>query len=158
MKRFLLPFSLLIVLTWAMQQPENILDFSAGFLPLREAYIDLTGALALGWMGFCMMLALRPAHLEHALGGLDKLYRVHKWSGIGAAFLVVAHWLLELSPRTLISWGWIERIVRPPRAPHALDWLLHLGREMGEWATWAMLALGLVSLLRFIPYGWFRKS
>jgi predicted ferric reductase len=29
---------------------------------------------------------------------------------------------------------------------------------MGEWATWAMLALGLVSLLRFIPYGWFRKS
>jgi predicted ferric reductase len=158
MKPFLLPFSLLIVLVWAAPQPAEILTFSTGFLPLRKAYTHLTGALALGWMGFCMLLALRPAWLERALGGLDELYRVHKWSGIGAASLVAAHWLLELSPHTLIAWGWIER--GPRRAMQALhsQGLMHLGRDFGEWAAWVLLALAVVSLLRLVPYGWFRKS
>ena len=33
-----------------------------------------------------------------------------------------------------------------------------LGKEMGEWAIWIMIAVGIVALLRFIPYHWFRKS
>ena len=157
MKRFLLSLSLVIVVLWAILQPDGIVSFSASFFPLRQAYTALTGALALSWMGFCMLLALRPAWLEQLLGGLDKLYYVHKWTGIGAVLLVAVHWLLVLSPRTLIAWGWVEAATRSKR-PHGggFSWVGQ-GKEMGEWAAWGMIALGVVSLLRFVPYGWFRK-
>ena len=91
MKRIALPLSLLIVVCWAIVQPAEILDFSASFLPLRHAFTVLLGALALGWMGFSMLLALRPAWLERSLGGLDRLFKVHKWAGITAVLLVVTH-------------------------------------------------------------------
>ena len=157
MKRIALPLSLLIVIFWAIVQPTEILDFSASFLPLRHAFTVLLGALALGWMGFSMLLALRPAWLERSLGGLDKLFRVHKWVGITSVLLVVAHWLLILSPRTLVSWGWIELPARGAHGPHDGFSMIGLAKEMGEWSAWLMIVLGIVALLRFVPYGWFRK-
>ena len=69
MKRSLLPLSLVIVVAWAVLQPAGVLTFSDSFFSLRSAYTVLTGALALGWMGLCMLLALRPAWLEQSLGG-----------------------------------------------------------------------------------------
>ena len=158
MKRIALPLSLLILALWAVLQPAEILGFSAPFLAMRKALTLLTGALALGWMGLSMLLALRPAWLERSLGGLDKLFKVHKWVGIGSVLLVVTHWLLILSPRTLAAWGWIEKVVRPHR-PHGAggESLVGLAKEMGEWSAWLMIALGIVALLRFVPYGWFRK-
>ncbi len=160
MKRTVLPLSLLIVVLWAVLQPAGILDFSESYFPLRKAYTTLSGALALGWMGVSMLLALRPAWLERSLGGLDKLYHVHKWVGIGAVLLVVAHWLLILSPRTLIDWGWVEAVARGvgARRPHGGGGGGHLARELGEWAAWLMIVLGITALLRFVPYGWFRKA
>ena len=160
MKRIALPLSLLIIAFWAFLQPTEILNFSAAFLPMRKAYTVLLGGLALGWMGFSMLLALRPAWLERRLGGLDKLFKVHKWVGITSVLLVVAHWLLILSPRTLASWGWIATMTRGARPPHGaageFSWV-HLAKEMGEWSAWLMIILGIVALLRFVPYGWFRK-
>lgn len=157
MKRSLLPLFLVIVALWAVLQPSGILTFSTAFFPLRSAYTVLTGALALSWMGLCMLLALRPAWLERSLGGLDKLYYVHKWTGIAAVLMVVVHWLLILSPRTLISWGWVEAASRQ-RGPHGGGFsLVGQAKEMGEWAAWGLIALGIVSLLRFVPYNWFRK-
>jgi len=159
-KRIALPLSLLIIAFWAFLQPTEILNFSAAFLPMRKAYTVLLGGLALGWMGFSMLLALRPAWLERRLGGLDKLFKVHKWVGITSVLLVVAHWLLILSPRTLASWGWIATMTRGARPPHGaageFSWV-HLAKEMGEWSAWLMIVLGIVALLRFVPYGWFRK-
>lgn len=159
MKRIALPLTILITLLWAALQPADILTFSAAFMPLRKAFTLLTGALALGWMGFGMLLALRPAWLERDLGGLDKLYHVHKWTGIGAVLLVVTHWLLILSPRTLVAWGWIEGVARGRHGPRGGGGssLIGLAKEMGEWSAWIMIVLGIVALLRFVPYGWFRK-
>lgn len=158
MKRILLPFSILMIALWAMAQPADILDFSAPFLKMREAYTVLLGFLALGWMAFVMLLALHPFWLERALGGLDRLYQAHKWSGIGATVLVVAHWLLILSPRTVFSLGLAVAPAggRPPHGPR--DPLLGLARESGEWAAWLMLVLLVVALLRFLPYRWFRQA
>ena len=158
MKRIALPLSLLIIVFWAVLQPAEILNFSASFLPLRKAFTVLTGALAFGWMGFSMVLALRPSWLERGLGGLDKLYRIHKWTGITSVLLVVTHWLLILSPRTLAAWGWIEASTRNGR-PHGPegDSLIGLAKHMGEWSAWIMIVLGIVALLRFVPYGWFRS-
>ena len=35
-------------------------------------------------MVLAMLLALRLAWMDRALGGMDKVYRLHKWAGIGA--------------------------------------------------------------------------
>lgn len=162
MKRTVLPLTLLIVVLWAALQPAEILDLSASYFPLRRAFTSLTGALALGWMGVSMLLAWRPPFLERALGGLDQLYHVHKWVGIGAVLLVVTHWLLILSPRTLIDWGWVEALAGGARGPGGGHGGGHGGhggvaREMGEWAAWLMIVIGIAALLRFVPYSWFRK-
>ena len=158
MKRTALPLSLLIIVLWAALQPAEILSFAAPYLSMRRALTTLTGALALGWMGICMLLALRPSWLERALGGLDQLFYVHKWVGIGAVLLVVSHWLLILSPRTLMAWGWVETVARRPHGPRGGGQsLVGLAKEMGEWSAWLMIVLGVVALLRFVPYGWFRK-
>ena len=158
MKRIALPLTILITLLWALLQPAEVLTFSAPFMAMRKALTLLTGALALGWMGFCMVLALRPAWLERSLGGLDKLYHLHKWAGISAVLLVVTHWLLILSPRTLVAWGWIEGVARGRHGRGGGGGsLIGLAKEMGEWSAWIMIILGIVALLRFVPYGWFRK-
>ncbi len=158
MNRTVVPLSLLIVVLWGVLQPAEVLGFAAPFLTMRRALTSLSGALALGWMGVCMLLALRPALLESALGGLDKLFYVHKWVGIGAVLLVVVHWLLILSPRTLMAWGWVESVARRPHGPRGSGHsLIGVAKEMGEWSAWLMIALGIVALLRFVPYGWFRK-
>jgi predicted ferric reductase len=157
LKRIVLPLSLLIVVLWVILQPAEILSFAAPFRPMRKAFTSLTGALALGWMGVCMLLALRPAWLERALGGLDRLFYLHKWVGIGAVLLVVTHWLLILSPRTLIAWGWVESVARGPRGHGGGQSLVGVAKDMGEWSAWLMIALGIVALLRFVPYGFFRK-
>jgi len=158
MKRVFLPLSLLILAIWAIDQPAEVLSFSAPFLQMRRALVVLSGALALGWMSYSMLLALRPRWLEQWLGGLDKLFVAHKWAGIGSVLWVALHWLIELSPRTLVAWGWVTL---PPRVPHGarppLDWWMALARQIAEPAAWLMIGLGVVALLRFVPYSWFRK-
>lgn len=158
MKRTLLPLSLAITALWALSQSAEILLFTAPFLKLRAALTILSGALALGWMTYSMLLALRPVWLEQWLGGLDKLFIEHKWAGIGSVLWVGLHWLIELSPRTLVAWGWVTL---PPRAPRGarppLDWWIALGRQLAEPAAWLIIGLGIVALLRFVPYSWFRK-
>lgn len=159
MKRVFIPLSLIVGLLWAIQQPANILSFSAPFLTMRAALMTLTGGLALAWMGYSMLLVLRPVWLERALGGLDKLFHVHKWAGIGSVLLVATHWLLELSPKTLIGWGWVVAPMggRPRGGGGGRDPLIGLARDMGEWGAWLMVILGIVAILRFVPYSWFRK-
>ena len=159
MKRIALPLTILITLLWATLQPAAILTFSAAFMPMRSALTLLTGALALGWMGFCMVLALRPP----GWSAISAVWTSSTTSTNGPAsapvLLVVAHWLLILSPRTLADWGWIAGAVRG-RHGHGGGGggsLIGLAKEMGEWSAWIMIVLGIVALLRFVPYGWFRK-
>lgn len=159
MKKILLPLTGLITLLWAIDQPNEVLGFSASFFEMRQALTVLSGAVAFGWMAYTMLLALRPAWLERQLGGLDKLFREHKWAGIGAVLLVVSHWLLVLSPRTLIEWGWVAAPAggRRPQGAGG-DPLIGMARDGGEWAAWLMIGLAILALLRFVPYGWFRKA
>jgi len=152
------PLSLLVIVLWAAMQPVEILSLSASFVPTRAALNSLTGALALSWMGLCMVLALRPARLESRIGGLDKLYRVHKYVGIGAVLLVVTHWLVYLSPNILMDLGWIENVTGPSHHNgRGSGSLTGAAREMGEVSAVLVILLSLVALLRFVPYGWFRK-
>ena len=89
--------------------PEN-------FIALRGPMVQLTGILAMTCMSLAMILALRPRWPEGWLGGLDKMYRLHKWFGIGALVLAVMHWAWTQSPGWLVSLGLLEPGRRPQRA------------------------------------------
>src|SRR5690606_41184963 len=45
---------------------------------LRQQSLYLTGIWSIGLMSLVMILALRPAWLERPLGGMDRVYRLHK--------------------------------------------------------------------------------
>lgn len=57
-----------------------------GVYPVRNLLLQLTGAISILAMSACLILAVRPKILETPLGGLDKMYRLHKWFGIIALF------------------------------------------------------------------------
>jgi predicted ferric reductase len=60
---------------------------ASGFFALRASLIQLTGLLAMTCMSLAMILALRPRWPERRFGGLDKMYRLHKWLSIGGLTL-----------------------------------------------------------------------
>lgn len=91
-------------------------------------------------MAFSFILAARFEILESIFGGLDRVYRVHRWSGIWAVFSIIMHWqLVPQSPTQRSDWSLIE-----------------LGSDTGEWATWILLFLVAISFLRVLPYHWWK--
>ena len=54
----------------------------ANFFAWRSVLMQYSGVLGIGVMSAAMVLAVRPVVFEPYLGGLDKMYRLHKWLGI----------------------------------------------------------------------------
>ena len=139
--------------------------FSSGTIfELREHVMQLSGTLAIAAMSVAMILALRPRRLERALGGLDKMYRLHKWLGIGALGLAVFHWLWSEAPKWAVGAGLLARPERGPR-PEITDpiraFLLSLrgiAEGLGEWSFYAIVILLVIALVTLIPYSIFRYS
>ncbi len=157
MKRPLLWLALLPIALWgAFALPEVLAKNPAGLWDWRRPLILLSGLLALWWMSAGIVLAARPAWLESRLGGLDKLYRLHKHIGIGAGVLVFTHWMLEWLPKNLSKAGWITSPNRPRGPRGEPDLWIELAKDVGEWAGYILLALVVVALVRRIPYRWFR--
>ena len=76
---FSLGFILLSLLAvWLASMPFAGLPFE--LFALRPPFLQGTGTLAMGVMSVAMVLATRPALFEPWLGGLDKMYRLHKLS------------------------------------------------------------------------------
>jgi predicted ferric reductase len=130
----------------------------------RDPMIQLTGIVAIGCMSLAMVLALRPRWPEKWFGGLDKMYRLHKWLGITALVTSVLHWLWIKAPKWAAGWGWLERPAREAREP-ITDPLavffrsLHgAAEDVGEWAFYAAIALIAIALIARIPYRWFYKT
>jgi predicted ferric reductase len=136
----------------------------AGFFPLRGSMVQLSGVLAMGCMSLAMILALRPHWPERWLGGLDKMYRLHKWLGIGGLVLGIVHWLWAQAPKWAVGFGWLERPSRGPRPPidNALQQVLSTQRgiaeSIGEWAFYAVVLLIALALIQRVPYRFFYKT
>lgn len=133
-----------------------------GFWALRGLLIPFTGILAIGFLSIAVVLAARPVQVESALGGLDKYYLLHKWLSVGGVVMAVAHWLLEIVPRSLARNGWLERPQRPP-APAAvdaslIDALRGPATEVGEWGLYLLLVLVALALWKRFPYHLFFKT
>ncbi|BCO27832.1 flavohemoprotein [Rhodoferax lithotrophicus] len=137
---------------------------SSNYFVWRTAFTNWTGLLGMVAMSVGMILSVRPIRVEPHLGGLDKMYRLHKWLGITGLVLSVSHWALAKSPRYLIDLGWIERPgprVRGP-LPEGLEGLFlsqrKLAETLGEYAFYVLCALLLLALIKRFPYKHFFKT
>ena len=152
MKTILFTFLAIVTCAWYLALS------SAAFPPdstlpwiIRQEGMYLTGLLSIALMSLSMLLSARPLWLEKPLGGLDRIYRLHKWSGILAIGFGASHWLLELSSdliKPLIgSAGRLPKI----KYEGLLEVLRKLGDDMGEWALYAALVMLVITLAKPLP-------
>ena len=132
MKRVPIFLVLLPLGLWSIFVLPGLLAGDPGFWNWRRAVVLLSGILALWWMSAGIVLAARPRWLEQRLGGLDRLYQLHKTLGIGAGILVFAHWMSEWLPKNLAKAGLLPPRVRGPKSPP--DFAVELAKHVGEWA------------------------
>lgn len=136
----------------------------ASFMALRDPMIQYTGVIAIACMSVAMILAVRPLWPEHWLGGLDKMYRLHKWLGIGGLVLAVVHWLWTQGPKWAVGLGWLQRPARGPRAvlenpvEQFFMTLRGAAEGLGEWAFYATVVLIALALIQLVPYRLFYKT
>jgi predicted ferric reductase len=153
MKTILASLLALVTLAWGW----DILSTAApaGIHPLwllRSELMNWSGLAAVAMMSLAMLLATRPLWLEAPLGGMDHIYRTHKWAGILAGSLALLHWLAEMSGDIIKAT--IGREGRVPKEVFTgfLEVLRELAGDMGEWALYAMLAMLLITLWKKFPY------
>lgn len=155
-------FALVLTGLWALSEPA--LFTAAGFIPIRNLAVQYSGVIAIGAMSIAMLLALRPRWPEHWLGGLDKMYRLHKWLGITALVMSVLHWVSSNVPKWAVQAGLLERGQRPPRAApdtaiqQLLSDLRHPAEFIGEWTFYAAALLIVAALVKWFPYRLFAKT
>ena len=153
---------LLLVAFWLLAEPLPSQPYT--FIALRNALVNGTGIVAIGVMAVALMLAARPVWLEPALGGLDKMYRLHKWLGITGLVVAVSHWLVTQAPGWVVALGWLQRAERVRHAPPdgALPgWLQSqrgLAEGLGEWAFYAVVVLVALALVKRFSYRHFFRT
>lgn len=119
-----------------------------GLWVMRQEGMLLTGILALGAMSAIMILALRPRRLEPWLGGMDKAYRLHKWLGIIAILLSLAHWLAKQSkPVITAAIGTTGKLAKVP-VPEWVSLLKPYAKSLGEWTFYALILMLVITLAR----------
>lgn len=119
---------------------------------VRQEGLYLSGLLSIALMSLAMLLAARPAWLEGPLGGLDRMYRTHKWAGILAVGFATLHWLIEMSDDILKALFGREGRVPKVHDTGLAEILRKLAEDMGEWAIYAVLAMLALSLWKRFPY------
>ncbi len=114
------------------------------FLPLAASHrpsailSQYLGAAALIAMALAQLLATRFRWLETVFGGLDRIYVLHKWLGVGALAAVVMHDVIGAEIKGLRQ-----------QLPFG-----ELGEDLGEVSYNGFLVLVGLTVLTFIPYRW----
>ncbi|MEP1206215.1 MAG: ferric reductase-like transmembrane domain-containing protein [Rhizobiaceae bacterium] len=100
------------------------------------------GCVALIAMAIGQVLATRLPFVEPLFGGLDRVYVLHKWLGIGALAAVLIHDTVDAEIDGL--------------APET--WLTDLAETLGEISLYGFVILVLITIVTFIPYHLWRWS
>lgn len=138
------------VLVWAASLLAMPAETSMDVWFWRKQLIYLTGIAAFAYMSLIMVLAIRPKWLEKPLNGLDKMYRLHKWAGIWAISLGVAHYAIKLSKSILTMY--FERGAKGPHEDWFLDMFRGSAKDLGEWAVYFSVVMLVVTLWKKFPY------
>lgn len=126
--------------------------------------VQLSGVLAIGCMSMATALAMRPRWPEAWLGGLDRMYRLHKWFGITALVTAIVHWLWASGPKWAVGLGLLarpQRGARPTIDDPIEAFLVSLrgpAEGLGEWAFYGTVVLIALALIRVFPYRLFYKT
>lgn len=166
MKRINAAFlAILLLLTVLWLAADTLAPAPFTYFSFRTVFVQYSGVLGIGLMSIAMLLALRPKWLEPHLDGLDKMYRLHKWLGIGALAVSVLHWWWAKGTKWMVGWGWLEKPARKPDAGETLGalegWLRSqrgLAESVGEWAFYAAAVLIVLALVKRFPYHWFVRT
>ena len=154
----------LALLTGLWFMADTLLPAQRGYFDFRTVWVQYTGVIAMGAMSLAMVLAVRPVWLESHLDGLDKMYRLHKWLGIGALVVGTVHWLWAKGTKWAVGWGWLTKPARSGPAPEftGLEALFRGWRgtaeTMGEWAFYGAAVLIVLALIHRFPYRLFAKT
>ncbi|MFK8036082.1 MAG: ferric reductase-like transmembrane domain-containing protein [Hyphomicrobiales bacterium] len=112
------------------------------FVPLTAKYdtsalfSQYLGSAALIAMGLSQLLATRFRWLETVFGGLDRIYIIHKWLGVGAIAAVLLH----------------DTVDADIRGTGLETFLSDLAESLGEFSLYALLILVVLSIATFVPY------
>jgi predicted ferric reductase len=126
-----------VIGTWFSFSGTNGLDQASTF----SMWVGAVSILLMAWS---FVLALRISLLERAWGGLDSMYRGHRWSGSLAIVFMFLHTSIEPETR--------GAAVIPGASDNAAETAEDLA---GTGQTILYILIGL-SLVRLIPYRWWR--
>lgn len=121
-----------------------------------EQLLTTSGYLAINFMSITMLLAARPRWLEAPLGGLDKMYQLHKWTGIFAVIAALAHWLIEMADDALEALLGKDKSLHEAKFSGWLDSLQDGAEDLGEPGLYLLLFLVVLTLSRWVPYVFWR--
>lgn len=163
MKKIQLTFVFLIIaLTGLWLLAEGILTTTFDTFASWRSLLYYSGIIGIGVMSVGMILAVRPVFIEPYLGGLDKMYRLHKWLGITGLSFAIVHWLSTQAPRwTSVSSVPPVREAEPVQTVVIFQYLQDLsglGKVLGEWAFYAAVILIVLALVKYFPYRYFFKT
>ncbi|MGR5133436.1 ferredoxin reductase family protein [Vibrio alfacsensis] len=135
------------------------------YFTFRSVFIQYSGVIGIAAMSVAMLLATRAKWLEKPLGGLDKMYRLHKWLGITGLVLSVLHWWWAKGTKWMVGWGWLARPEKKERGvevlPQLQQWFQdqrELAESLGEWAFYLAVILIVLALIKSFPYHLFLKT
>ena len=83
--------AIMLLLTALWLAADTLYPEPLTYFAFRGVFVQYSGVLGIGLMSIAMLLALRPIWLEPHLDGLDKMYRLHQWLGLGALVIAVLH-------------------------------------------------------------------
>src|SRR5690554_655020 len=148
--------STLIVAIWAWSYGMNATVSTNLPWITYDNVLYVTGLLAIALLSITMILATRPAILEPVFNGLDKIYRLHKWTAILAIIFAVLHWLIEMNDDLIESLLFAHG--QPVEAPVSgfVDTMQGLAEDFGEWSFYLVAGMVVLSLLKFFPYKFWR--
>ncbi len=128
----------------------------------RSLLVDYSGIVGIGALSVAMMLAVRSVFLEHYLGGLEKIHRLHKWFGITGLAISVIHWLSTQAPLWAIRPDWMQGPARmSEQTENAFQFLADqraTALAVGNWALCAVILLTALALLKPLLYRHFFKT
>ena len=168
-KPFFVGFLIFLTALWLLSD-QSLFHPPYQFLAMRNVLMNYTGIIAMGVMSVSMLLAVRPVRLEPYFGGLDKMYRLHKWLGITGLVFAIVHWAIKESPGWLSGLGLIslpDRRRGPPAGggeavgssiEQFFNSMKHPAESVGEWAFYIAVVLLILALIKKFPYRYFFQT